>query len=265
MCTTHNKAFCYTCRELSGALQGKDTTLQEATCITTANLAKNHYTWLHTEEEFNEFYDSCVSFSEGKSNEPVLPQYRRVLSRLDDGVPPHWFTCRKDYYRVQYYEACDKIKIELESRFNQAKLRPVANLEKLLVGTTNSDDVSKHFEELQRSCYGTDIDCRRLGQQLHLVHDVVRTALPKVRQVTNIRTMCKVFNKTPVTKTLLGEVHKLLRLYLTLPVASATSECTFFCPLSTQELPKKHHEAGTSEQLPTYALSQIDYGHTGLC
>ena len=27
-------------------------------------------------------------------------------------------------------------------------------------------------------------------------------------------------------------------------------------------LPKKHHEAGSSEQVPTYALSQIDYRHT---
>ena len=57
--------------------------------------------------------------------------------------------------------------------------------------------------------------------------DAVRTALPEVRQVTNIRTMCEAFNKSPVTKILLGEVHKLLRMYLTLPVASATSEPTF--------------------------------------
>ena len=46
------------------------------------------------------------------------------------------------------------------------------------------------------------------------------TALPKVRQVTNIKTMRE--------KTLLGEVHKLLRLYLTLPVASSISERTFY-------------------------------------
>ena len=30
----------------------------------------------------------------------------------------------------------------------------------------------------------------------------------------------------------------------------------------TQELPKKHHGAGPPEQLPTDALSQIDYVHT---
>ena len=85
----------------------------------------------------------------------------------------------------------------------------------------------------------------------------------EVRHITNIRTMCEAFNKVPVTKALQGEVHKLLRLYLTLPVVSATSERTFlFCRPSTQELPKKHHEAGSSEQALTYSLSQIDYGHT---
>ena len=35
-----------------------------------------------------------------------------------------------------------------------------------------------------------------------------------------------------------------------------------FCSQTTQELPKKHNEAGLSEQLPTDALSQIDYEHT---
>jgi len=37
----------------------------------------------------------------------------------------------------------------------------------------------------------------------------------------------KASTKTPVTKTLLGEVHKLLRLYLTLPVTFSTSQYTF--------------------------------------
>jgi len=72
-------------------------------------------------------------------------------------------------------------------------------------------DFSEHSEELQRSCFGTDIDCGRLGHQLYHMHDAVKTTLPEVRQVTNIRTIWEAFNKTPVNETLLGEVHKLLR------------------------------------------------------
>ena len=37
------------------------------------------------------------------------------------------------------------------------------------------------------------------------------------------------------------------------------------CLQTTQELPKKHHEAGPPEQLPTGALSQIDYGQARHC
>ena len=43
----------------------------------------------------------------------------------------------------------------------------------------------------------------------------------------NVRTVCDAMNANPVTKALLDEVHKLLRLYLSVPVTSATSERTF--------------------------------------
>ena len=96
--------------QLSRTLQGKDMTLQGA--ITSANLAKNHYTRLPTEAESNIFYESCDSFSEIKSGEPVLPRYRRAPARLDDGAPPHRFECPEYYYKVEYYEACSKVKTQ---------------------------------------------------------------------------------------------------------------------------------------------------------
>ena len=34
---------------------------------------------------------------------------------------------------------------------------------------------------------------------------------------------------------------------------------------NSQELPKKHHEAGLPEQMLTDALSRINYGHTRHC
>ena len=61
---------------------------------------------------------------------------------------------------------------------------------------------------------------------------------------------------------------KILRLYLTVPVKSATSERTFSALRRlerSQELPEKYHEAGPPTQLPTDALSQIDHGHTRHC
>ena len=58
--------------------------------------------------------------------------------------------------------------------------------------------------------------------------DLVKNRFTRIALGEIIRTMCETFNGAPVTKTLLGEVHKLLRLYLTLSVASMTSERTFF-------------------------------------
>mgnify|MGYP001796483804 CR=1 FL=1 len=55
--------------QLSRTLQGKDTTLQEA--MSAVTLAKSHFRRLRTEAEFNRFYDSCITFSEGKTDEPV--------------------------------------------------------------------------------------------------------------------------------------------------------------------------------------------------
>ena len=176
LCLVLNLAIFYLELQTSflGRCRGK--ILQKA--ITAANLAKNHYTRRRTKSSIN-FTSHVSPFQRvSPSGEPVLPRYRRAPARLDDGAPPHRFKCPKDYYRVQYYEACDKIKTELESRFNQAKLKPVSNLEKLLCGSANSDDFSEHLEELQRSCFVTDIDCGR-GHQIYLVHDAMKLRFPK--------------------------------------------------------------------------------------
>ena len=52
----------------------------------------------------------------------------------------------------------------------------------------------------------------------------------------------------------------LLRRYFTIPVTSATSKRTkahIFSPQTTQELPKKHHEAGPPKQLTTDTLGTV--------
>jgi len=103
-------------------------------------------------------------------------------------------------------------------------------------------DFSEHLEELQRSCFGTDIDCGRLGHQLDHVHDAVKATLPEVRQVTNIRTIHEAFNKTPVTKTLIGEVHKLLRVLDIYTCGIGDFRAHVFFPAPHENLPWKYHE-----------------------
>ena len=60
--------------------------------------------------------------------------------------------------------------------------------------------------------------------------ELVNTANEKnsfnVREVMTVRTTCDMINKTSMGKMMFSEVHKLLRLYLIIPMTSATVEHT---------------------------------------
>ena len=48
-----------------------------------------------------------------------------------------------------------------------------------------------------------------------------------VRKVTRVQTICDIFNEQSSIKALLSEVHKLILIYLTIPVTTATAERSF--------------------------------------
>ena len=48
-----------------------------------------------------------------------------------------------------------------------------------------------------------------------------------IREVTRVQTLCDAFNKLASFKMMLSEVHKLVLLYLTVPVTTATAELSF--------------------------------------
>ena len=49
----------------------------------------------------------------------------------------------------------------------------------------------------------------------------------EIKKVTSVRTICDAMNNIPSTKDFFSEVNNLLQLFLTVPVTTATSECTF--------------------------------------
>ena len=69
-----------------------------------------------------------------------------------------------------------------------------------------------------------DINFDQLQRQLPIVVDL---ALPNVNKVTSIWAICDAVNTQIVYKSMLSEVHHPLKLYLTVPITSATSERTF--------------------------------------
>ena len=141
--------------------------------------------------------------------------------------PPHRFSCPRDYYRSLYFQACDLLLQQLQDRFDQKELLPpVLALENLIIKAANGEAYDS-IRSLEDSCFAGDLDFDILRRHLPLVHDLVREAIPGVQKVTSVRTVCEAMNTSNAYKSMLSEVHKLLRLYLTIPIASSTSERTF--------------------------------------
>ena len=64
-----------------------------------------------------------------------------------------------------------------------------------------------------------------------MLPDLVNTenekqAIP-IQHVTSVSTICELFNSNHFAKTMLCEVHKLMVIYLTVPMTSATAERSF--------------------------------------
>lgn len=104
-------------------------------------------------------------------------------------------------------------------------LPPVLGLESLLIKAANGETYDDVLHNVEQSCYAPDLDFTVLRRQLPLLVDVVKQGC--VRKVTSIRTICEAMKANPTYKLIFSEVHKLLRLYLVVPITSATAERTF--------------------------------------
>ena len=92
--------------------------------------------------------------------------------------------------------------------------------------SANGDSCVQELSDMKESIFSTDVCMDKLENQLRIVVDVIRVERPEVKKVTSIRTICDAMAQH-VNKDLLSEVHLLLRLYLTFPITSSTSERSF--------------------------------------
>ena len=122
---------------LSKSLQAKDTSLQEG--LSAVNLCKAFYDRQRKEESFNCLYDKVLKTGQDLKIDPLrLPYYRRAPVINEDGSFPHWYSTPREYFRHQYYKACDLLHQDLENRFSQTGLLlPLLALESLLLNASN--------------------------------------------------------------------------------------------------------------------------------
>ena len=102
-------------------------------------------------------------------------------------------------------------------------------MESLLINSCNGEHVKP--SDAFCSLYSQELKIERLTSQLGMLPDLVRTANDQleypVKSVTLIGTIVDMMNENKFSKTFLNEVHCLLKLYLTIPMTSATAERTF--------------------------------------
>ena len=211
--------------QLATTLQGKTITAEVATQARDAAMA--YLERQRCEEAFDCFYKSVVQEASDKTDEPKLPRPKRIPRRIDDGVDNYQHITPRDYYKQQYFEVLDILLSEIQQRLNQTSLNILSEIEDILISACNG--TLKQASEKIVEIYSSVIDFDKLVNQLSMLQDFVRvsTACQDVRKITKVSTICEVMNSNDLGKSMFTEVHKLLTIYLTVPMTSATAERTF--------------------------------------
>ena len=212
--------------QLSINLQAKDTTVGEG--LKGARLLRSHLSTLRSDNKFSAFYDDVLQSSQGLTDDPVLPRYRnlKIPRRLEDGSQPHRFARPKDRYRHAYFEALDQACGEIERRFDQSDLSVVLEIESLLINSANGQHTLA--PELHQILGKYHIDIDRLKMQIAMLSDTISTAFDgSIKTVTNVRTIADALNQSSIVRGMLNEVDKLVQVYFTFLVTSATAERSF--------------------------------------
>ena len=211
--------------QVSSTLQRKDITSEALTAVESA---KSYYQRIRSDDTFMKFYSSILTEAQSYNiKSPELPKYRKRPARYSSGTDQHRYSSPKEYHRHQFYEACELLYGELVTRFDSELVSPVLSIEKMLVSAANNEPFDNHLKSFGESPFKDDVSISDLKRHLLMLQDVVKRALPEVKTVTSIRTICDAMNSSKLYQDMLPSVHLLLRLYLTFPITSATSERTF--------------------------------------
>ena len=143
-----------------------------------------------------------------------------------------------------YQLAIDSITGDLENRFQQEGFSIIRKVEHLLLDSANAKEVV--IPDEIHTFYNADIDFEKLELQLQLLPDAIKavplqgiaiTQVTKVQticdvgiaitQVTKVQTICDVFQEQSSLNVMLSEIHKLILIFLTVPITTATAERSF--------------------------------------
>lgn len=219
--------------EVSCSLQRVEICLHDV--LGAVNFLVNYLNRIKSDEYFETFYTKVVAESESLTDEPQLPRIRRPPARFitDTTVVPEISQTCADLYRKQYRNVIDEILKALDDRFKQSVFPLLCQVQEFLIMVVNGCDaitVEKICSEIHDFTVD-DVDCDRLKQECTMIPDFFQTVIRDkemgIKKVTKISTIVDVFNTQPIGKSLFHQYNRLLKLYLTVPVTTATAERSF--------------------------------------
>ena len=209
--------------QLSSTLQYKDINAQEVSLAVNAAIA-----FLQRQRSDSLLIDfmTVVEEAETYTHEPTLPRRRKVPKKFNDGAPDHHHSSVKAHFRQQYFEVLDLIS-EIKRWFDQPTFTILHTIEKLLIDSCNG--ATLELSSIFKSVYAADVKVDNLVQIPRWCSSLAILTSGSIDscKVTSVNTVCEIFNICKFPKTMFCEVHRLLRIYLTIPLTSATAEDIF--------------------------------------
>lgn len=150
--------------------------------------------------------------------EPILPRSRKMPKRYDEGSDPYVFETPEKMFRQIFFEIIDLTVNSLKNRFQKDVMEHISEFEAFAVGKADAEETVKF--------YGSDLDKDKLTLHRDMFLDVCKS---KNEKVSNIQDVVNILGRENncYLRELLPEFVKFVRIFLTIPVTSCTSERSF--------------------------------------
>ncbi|CAF4645010.1 unnamed protein product, partial [Rotaria socialis] len=215
--------------KLSRIIQSSSCCLQDV--LSSAESVILYFERIRDDINFKSFYTKVLKESKSLTDKLILARHRRPPKRYQSSSDSVEFSSYEEFYRQQYMKSLGIVVNMLQNRFTQKNFKLLCNVEKFIFYAENNslDDSNDYFQSIMDFYYG-DIDVEKLKVEALMIVDfyqsVIKTNQMNIKQITKISTIRKIFNSCEVGKEMFKEYQKLIKLYLTIPVTTATAERT---------------------------------------
>ena len=193
---------------------------------------------LRSDEEFQRLFTKISGLAGVKSLEVARAAKRkRVTPRGTSDFVAHSQAPiestdigERNALQANFYEAIDATSQAIKDRFDQEDLKKLMKINKCLIGAANKES-SKEDAKDELACISDLIDLDTLKEELQELPIYIKiynkeVAIP-IRKITKIDTICEIMSSKECHKECLPELHKILQLYNSVALSSATAERTF--------------------------------------